>query len=118
MVTAFPTCVESENVLCKHVRATRTYYADLSFLPAGVTVVSATADSADASIIIGSVTVLSTDLIETGCTEPVLLAGRALLIVLSGGTPSDDEILVTIDWEQSDGDADSRDVRLIVGGRA
>lgn len=121
MTTSFPSCVSSENVVCKHARATVTFYVDLSFLQAGVTVVSATADTEDASLTVEGVTVLDADLTvdpSHGCDGAQLIADRAILVILSGGVPSDDEVIVTVNWVQSDGDEDSRDCRVLVQGTA
>lgn len=118
MVIEYPSCSTSLNVLCKHPQARRTYYANLSFLPAGVTVTSITSTSSnDAALVIISATILAQNLVNTGCATAVLTAGRAILIVVSGGTINDNEALITICWGQSDGEADCRDVRLIVDGR-
>lgn len=114
-------CVESENVLCKHVRATKTFYVDLSFLNAGITAVSVTADTADASLTIDGVEVLDADLTvdpSQGCAGSQLYADRAILVILSGGVASEDEVIVTVEWVQSDGDVDSRELRVLVEGTA
>lgn len=112
-------CTLSENLICKHPRSVLTFYADLSFLPVGVTAVSATADTEDASLAIDAITVLDEDIVVDpyeNCDGVQLQSGRALLIVLSGGIPSDDEVIVTVNWVQSDGDEDSRDCRVLVEG--
>lgn len=117
MTFEYPSCSTSTNVLCKHPRSRRTYYADLSFLPEGVIVVGTpTAETGDVLLTVESVEILEEDLDDAGCAGATLLAGRALLIVLSGGTVDDEETLITVCWEQSDGDEDCRDVRLIVSG--
>lgn len=119
MVVEYPSCTSSSNVLCKHVRATRSYYVDLSFLPEGVLVTGTpTADPEDDDLTVESVEILEEDLDDAGCAGAYLTAGRALLVVVSGGTVSDDETMITVCWEQSDGDEDCRDVRLIVSGRS
>jgi hypothetical protein len=112
-------CTESENIVCKHVRATKTFYADLSFLETGVTVVSVTADTDDADLSVDSVEVIVEDMTvnaSNGCAGVDLESGRAVLILLSGGVASDDEVIVTLAWVQSDGDEDARELRLIVDG--
>ena len=112
-------CNESENVLCKHVRAERTFYVDLDDLPEDVTVVSGSASSEDVTLVISSVAVIAEDLVieqTSDCAAKTLIANRAILFTISGGTPSDDEVIVTVEWTQSDGDIDSRDCRLLVGG--
>jgi hypothetical protein len=121
MPVNYPSCSESENVVCKHARATKTFYVNLDFLPTGVTVVSATADTEDATLAIDTVEVLQTDLTvdeSQGCAGFQLEADRAILVVLSGGTSSEDEVIVTVNWVQSDGDEDSRDCRVLVTGTA
>lgn len=114
-------CVSSLNLICKHVRATKTFYVNLNFLPAGVTAVSATADTEDAELGVDVVEVLGEDLTvdpSEGCAGEQLLADRAILVVLSGGVASEDEVIVTVNWVQSDGDEDSRECRVLVSGTA
>lgn len=114
-------CSSSTNFLCKHPRAIKTYYVNLDFLPDGVTAVSATADTNDVNLIVGDVSVIDADMTideSQGCAGDQLLAGRAILVQLSDGEPDDDEVIVTVCWEQSDGDSDCRDCRLIVSGEA
>jgi len=98
------------------------FYVDLDnqIKPSDATISSATADSEDEELIIGSVTVVDEDTVISGeddCDDITLVAGRSVVIELSGGTPSDEETTVTIDWVQSDGQEDSRDIRLLVAGR-
>ena len=112
-------CIQSENVLCKHVRAKKTYYADLSFLEPGVTAVSAEADTEAEDLVVEAVEVLAEDMTvnETDdCRGVDLVEGRAVLILLSGGVASDEEVLITLSWVQSDGGEDARELRLIVSG--
>lgn len=111
-------CTQSAGVLCKHSLARKTYFVDLSFLPVGVTVTSATATTTASGLTVESVTVLAAAMTVDGtndCAGTLLEAGRALLIVLSGGVESDDEVNVTVVFVQSDGDTDARELRLIVG---
>jgi hypothetical protein len=111
-------CHTSENVVCKHVRANKTYYADLSFLPEGVTVVSATAETEDDDLVVVGAEVLETDLTPDECGGNELKAGRTILVRLSDGSSSDDEVIVTVCWVDSEGESDCRDVRVLVGGAA
>lgn len=112
------TCAESDNVVCKHRSASITYYVDLDArLQHSVTVLSATASTEDEDLTISQVQVLDESLqIEEGseCQPRVLVANRAILIQLTGGVPSDDEIIVTVQWAQSDGDEDALDCRVLV----
>lgn len=115
----YPGCTSSENILCKHVRAQKTYYVNLDFLPEGVTATSATADTNDTDLTIVEASVLDADMTideSQGCAGDQLLAGRAILVQLSGGESDDDEVIVTVCWVQSDGDTDCRDCRLILSG--
>lgn len=117
----YPGCVSSLNFVCKHPRATKTYYVNLDFLPDGVTAISATADTNDANLTVGNVDVLDEDMTvdeSQGCAGDQLLAGRAILVQLSDGQSDDDEVIITVCWEQSDGDSDCRDCRLLVSGEA
>ncbi len=111
----------STNLLYKHPRAEKTYYVNLDFMPDGVTAVSASGDTDDASLTVDSVTVLDEDMTvdaSQGCAGDQLLAGRALIVHLSDGVSDDDEVIVTVEWVQSDGDTDARDCRLVVVGSA
>jgi len=113
-------CFESENVVCKHAAASVSFYLDLDHrLQSGVTVTSASASTEDASLTVDLVQVLDEDLSIPGgnsCSPTVLPAGRAILIRLSGGQESNDEVIVTAVWNQSDGDSDAIDCRVIIGG--
>lgn len=112
------TCVSSTNVICKHVSASRWYYVDLDFMPAGVTVVSAEASSEDDTLTVGEPEVVATNTSidqNDGCGPVTLVANRALAIEIGGGTiDEDNEVLVSVTWTQSDGDGDGRYLRLIV----
>lgn len=113
-------CYQSLNVVCKHASASLSYYLDLDDrLQDGVTVVSAAATTEDASLQVDLVEVLTEDLTIPGgseCAPKILPTGRAVLIRLSGGQDSDDEVIVTVTWTQSDGDSDAIDCRILVGG--
>jgi hypothetical protein len=112
------TCVSSNNVICKHVGATRWFYVDLDFMPAGVTVVSADASSEDITLTVGEPEIIDTNTIvdaDADCGPITLVADRALAIQIGDGTSDEDnEVLVSVTWVQSDGDEDGRYLRLIV----
>lgn len=113
-------CHQSSNIVCKHARALLTTWVNLDErLPAGVTVSSAQADTEDASLTVENVSVLeeNTDIVDGDCTVS-LMANRAILVQLSGGTANTDgeESVVTVSWVQSDGDEDAVDCRLSIGG--
>lgn len=121
-MSEYPDCYESSNLICKHVRASITAYFNMNdLLPPGVTVVSATVDTNALGLIVGSpatVVGVNTILEQTSlCAGVTLYAGRAVLFTVSNGSVSDNEVLVTVCWVQSDGKTDCRDLRLIVGGR-
>ena len=115
-------CHQTENILCKHVRASKTMYVNLDDrLPQGVDLVSATADTDDADLdIIAVEVVASNTTVQDGDCTVYLVANRAILIKLEGGTVTDDdsETIVTVAWVQDDDDTDSIDCRLMIGGRA
>jgi len=120
-VTDYPSCVSSENVICKHARATKTFYVDLDWMPAGVTASDPTADTADASLTVEGVSIQETSITvdpSQGCAGYQLVANRAILVILSGGVASDDEVIVVVNWVQSDGTEDSRECRVLVQGTA
>jgi hypothetical protein len=111
-------CTQSENVLCKHPSAEKTFYVDLSFMPTGVTATSVTASTEDPDLEVVAAEVIDEDITvdaSEGCAGVDLVTGRAVLVLLSGGVASDYEVVVTVEWQQSDGDTDARDLRLIVG---
>ena len=113
-------CHQSANVLCKHVRGTISTYLNLDDrLPAGVAITSATADSEDLTLEVVSVEVVTEDTVITnaGCSVN-LLADRAILVKVAGGavTSDDSETVLTVNWVQDDGDEDSVDCRLMIGG--
>ena len=114
-MSEYPDCYESSNVLCKHSRATITVYVDLDKrLPPLVTVSNPTADPVDATLTITDVdTVVESD---SGCSGLTLIAGRAIQMTISGGASSDDESIVTVGYDISNGDEDYLDCRILVGG--
>ena len=113
-------CHQSRYAVCKHVRSTISTYLNLDDrLPAGVAITSATADSEDLTLEVVSVEVVTEDTVITnaGCTVN-LLADRAILVKVAGGavTSDDSETVLTVNWVQDDGDEDSVDCRLMIGG--
>ena len=114
-------CHESQNVICKHASASRTFYIALNNrLAPGVTISSAVAETdSDIEIVLTQVLDEETT-IQNGdaCTEITLPADRTILIRLAGGSESDEEQIVTVTWLQSDGDQDAVDLRLLIGGSA
>lgn len=113
------TCGQSDNVVCKHRAATLTFYVDLNDrLPAGVLLTSVSATTDDNDLSIDAVQVLNGDYVVAvagnSCQDKTLISDRAILLVLSGGVASDDEVIVTVAWTQDDGDADALDCRLLV----
>ena len=128
-MSQYPDCYESSNVICKHVRASITVYVNLdSRLPANVTVVSATAESADESLVISTPDVIDSDTVveqDSECGGLTLLSGRALRFTLADGTiPNEDadgneaETIIVVGFVGSDSQEDFVDCRLIIGGTA
>lgn len=119
----YPDCYESQNVICKHVRATILVYVDLNNrLQSGVTIVDATVDvpATETLITLGTPEIVDTDLVveeDSSCGGLTLRANRAIVFEISGGSPSDDEVLATVGWTDSDGQIDYVDCRFIIGGR-
>lgn len=112
-------CGETDNLVCKHADATMTFYLNLDGrLPSSVTIVSASATvNGDETVEVDSISVLEeavTNQEGTACTEVVLPPDRAVLIRLSGGTNTGDEITISIACTRSDGDIDVIDCRLII----
>lgn len=119
-MSEYPDCYESKNVLCKHSRATITVYLDLDKrLPPDVTVSSPTADPVDATLTVTDVATIDVDTVaesDSGCSGLTLIAGRAIQMTISGGASSDDESIVTVGYDISNGDEDYLDCRILVGG--
>ena len=116
----FSGCYESENVICKHVRADITVYVNLDArLAAGETIESATAESADEDLEITEPVVIETDTVvepQSACGGITLKAGRAVSFEISNGTSSDNETIVVVGFLSSDGQHDYVDCRLLIGG--
>lgn len=122
MVDDYPSCIQSNNVVCKHVRATKTFFFNLNnAIPIGLTIVDATVDTLDPDLSVESWEILDVDMTvddSQGCAGTQLEGGRAVLVVLSGGTVSDDEVIVTVSWTDSEGGEDARDGRFLIVGAA
>jgi len=120
VMSEYPDCYESSNVLCKHSRATIAVYLDLNKrLPPDVTVSNPTADPGDATLTVEDIAVVSIDTtVESGsgCSGLTLIANRAIQMTISGGEASDDESIVTVGFDISNGDQDYLDCRILVGG--
>jgi len=119
-MSSFPSCYESENVICKHVRADITVYVNLdSRLASGETVQSATAESADEELVLGNPSIIEEDTVVeslSACGGVTLKAGRAIAFSVDSGTPDDDETIVVVGFLSSDGQHDYVDCRLLIGG--
>jgi hypothetical protein len=120
VMSDYPDCYESSNVLCKHSRATITVYLDLNKrLPPDVTVSNPTADPVDEELTVEDVATIDVDTVvesDSGCSGLTLIAGRAIQMTISGGEASDDESVVTVGFDISNGDQDYLDCRILVGG--
>tara|TARA_R110000868_G_scaffold385800_1_gene653827 strand:+ start:960 stop:1259 length:300 start_codon:yes stop_codon:yes gene_type:complete len=95
-------------------------YVDLDKrLPPLVTVLSPTADPVDATLTVTDVATIDVDTLvesDSGCSGLTLIAGRAIQMTISGGASSDDESIVTVGYDISNGDQDYLDCRILVGG--
>ncbi len=121
-MSTYPDCHETSNVICKHVRSTKTFYVDLNArLATGVTISAPEADSEDADLEITDIVVVTENTTiaeDSDCGGLVLISNRAIQMTVSGGTPSDDEAKITVCWDTSDGDHDCVDCRIQIGGVA
>ncbi len=119
-MSEYPSGVESSNVIEKHTRATVTVYLDLNKrLPPDVTVSNPTADPVDEELTVENVATIDVDTVvesDSGCSGLTLIAGRAIQMTISGGEASDDESIVTVGYDISNGDEDYLDCRILVGG--
>lgn len=110
-------CLLSDNFVCKHEDATVTFYADLSFMPDGVTALAVTATTDDPYLqILGVEVVNETIVVDDGgwCGIRELAAGRALRVLLAGGVASCEDVIITLVWLQADGDRDARGARILI----
>lgn len=117
-MTIYEDCFSTENVVCKHWRSTSAFYVDFNNrIPADVTIDSVTAETSAEDLVVESASVITEDTeVRSGCGTKTLFADRAIKIVLSGGVPSEDEVIVTVMTVLSDSQEESVDCRLIVGG--
>lgn len=117
-MTIYEDCFSSENVVCKHWRSTSAFYVDFNNrIPSDVSIDSVTADTTAEDLTVESVEVITEDTeVRSGCGTKTLFDSRAIKIVLRGGIPSEDEVTVTVNVSLSDGQEESVDCRLIVGG--
>lgn len=123
-------CVQSQNVVCKHVEASDTYYVDLApMLGTGETVSSVTSVScADATLTAASEAVLSNattitttardDQGGTTTTNYVIAANKGVSFTLSGGSTGAGCSTVTVVFVKSTGKTDAVDCLIEVHGVA
>lgn len=121
-------CVQSINVICKHVESNDTYYVDLApRLGTGETVSSITSVTpSDASMTAGSATVLTnattittTSRDEQGNTTTttyIIAANKGASFTLSGGSSGAGCSTVTVKFVKSTGKTDAVDCLVEVHG--
>lgn len=111
-------CYESQNALCKHHRSTVAFYVNFNArLESGVLITECSADTPDDDLVVDSCVVIDEDItLLADCPVVELLTGRAVKVTLSGGVPSDDEVIVTVRVVTDDDQEDFVDCRLLVGG--
>lgn len=121
-------CVQSQNVVCKHVEASDTYYLDLTpLLGTGETVSSVTSvtpsDStvtdASAAVLSAQTTITSYERDADGNTTTrtyIIAANKGVLFTLSGGTPGGGCVTVTVVFLKSSGKTDAVDCLLEIEG--
>ncbi len=86
-------------------------------LEAGVLITECSADTPDNDLVVDACEVIDEDItLLADCPVVELLNGRAVKVTLSGGVPSDDEVIVTVRVVTDDGQEDFVDCRLLVGG--
>jgi len=121
-------CVQSINVICKHVESNDTYYVDLApRLGTGETVSSITSVTpSDANMTAASATVLSqaTTITQTARDEEgntttttyVIAANKGASFTLTGGSTGAGCSVVTVKFVKSTGKTDAVDCRVEVHG--
>lgn len=112
-------CVESKNLICKHSEETITFYVNLNWLQVGVTASNPSVSSEDPELDFGTPEVIEEDLlvdIPGECGDVQLYAGRAIAVQVGGGTPSDEETEVKVEFDTSNGDHRLRIARLSISG--
>lgn len=121
-------CVQSINVVCKHVEASDTYYVDLApMLGTGETVSSVTSvTTSDATVTAGTGSVLGTATTVTSVSRDlqgntttstyVIAANKGVSFTLSGGASGAGCGVVTVVFVKSTGKTDAIDCLLEVHG--
>lgn len=121
-------CVQSINVVCKHVEASDTYYVDLApMLGTGETVSSITSVTpSDANLTVASPVVLSasTTITQTARDEQgntttttyVIAVNKGCSFTLAGGSSGAGRGVVTVVFAKSTGNTDAVDCLIEVHG--
>jgi hypothetical protein len=121
-------CVQSINVICKHVESNDTYYVDLApRLGTGETVSSITSvtpsdanmTAASATVLSQSTTITQTSRDEEGNTTTttyVIAANKGASFTLTGGSTGAGCSVVTVKFVKSTGKTDAVDCRVEVHG--
>lgn len=121
-------CVQSLNIVCKHIESNDTYYVDLQpRLGTGETVSSITSVTpADALLIAASEAVLTSQTTitsydrdvagNTTTTTYVIVANKGCSFTLSGGTTGGGCSTVTVKFVKSTGKSDAVDCLVEVHG--
>ena len=121
-------CVQSINVICKHVESNDTYYVDLApRLGTGETVSSITSvtpsdanmTAASATVLTGATTITQTSRDEQGNTTTttyVIAANKGASFTLTGGSTGAGCGTVTVKFVKSTGKSDAVDCLVEVHG--
>ncbi len=121
-------CVQSINVICKHVESNDTYYVDLApRLGTNETVSSITSvtpsdtnmTAASATVLTGATTITQTSRDQEGNTTTityVIAANKGASFTLTGGSTGAGCSVVTVKFVKSTGKTDAVDCRVEVHG--
>jgi hypothetical protein len=121
-------CVQSQNVVCKHVEASDTYYLDLAPMLGtaetvssitSVTPADATLTAAAATVLSQATTITTTARDEQGNTTTgtyVIAANKGASFTLSGGSTGAGCSVVTVVFVKSTGKTDAVDCLIEVHG--
>lgn len=121
-------CVQSINVICKHVESNDTYYVDLaprlgtSETVSSITSVTpsdSTLTAASATVLSGSTTITQTSRDEQGNTTTttyVIAANKGASFTLTGGATGGGCSTVTVKFVKSTGKSDAVDCLVEVHG--
>lgn len=114
------TCVDSKNIICKHVRSSLTYYVDLTDRLGDDTVSSVTdLASDDMALVLSAEGVISVEGDFPGpCgTDVTIAVGKGIFFTAAAGT-TNTRVTITVEYEKNNGDVDAVQLLMDIYGTA